>query len=100
MSQSAIVALVIWVVALAGAIVEGLNPVEQRPAELMAYERIGIVLVVMPVVFFSAMSFWIRGYPFDIPAVRNWVNRRYGDSTYENFMRQLKPLLFSPPWRS
>jgi len=94
MSRSAVIVLVIWVVALAGAINDGLHPSGQRVEELMVYERMGIVLVAMPVVFFSAMSFWIKGYPFDVPVLHKWVNQKFGDRTFETFIRQLKPLLF------
>ena len=90
--RTAAVAL-IWIVILADAVRQGFMLPSLPHAELWRFNSFGVIAVLMPVVFFAAMAFWIKGYPFDVPRLRAWVNQRFGDRAYESFLAKLRLLL-------
>jgi hypothetical protein len=77
-------AIVIWLVVLVLAIFGGSNrPNTQFPA----------VVAILPLVFFTAAAFFMKSYPFDVVPLRVWIDGRFGNGSYAEFIRQLKPML-------
>ena len=50
-------------------------------------------MIVMPLVFFAAMPIWAKSNVFDIPVVREWVTRRYGNTTYKEYLSSIRSML-------
>ena len=93
MDRRAAVVGLIWVLVLADSVWQGLTLPDLPHTNVWRFDSIGVLAVLMPVAFFSAMAFWIKGYPFDAPTLRTWVNRRFGDRSYETFLSKLRLLL-------
>jgi len=60
---------------------------QPSPAELPA------VMALLPGVLITAGILWLRRDPFDLIALRTWVDKRLGDGAYAGFIRNAKPLL-------
>jgi hypothetical protein len=96
MRPQVIAVAVIWLLVLGDAVRQGLNLPFLPHASTLRFDAFGVFAVLMPIAFFWAMGYWIKGYPFDVPPLRSWVNSRFGDSAYERFCRNLKlTLLFA-----
>lgn len=50
-------------------------------------------LVLMPILFFGAMSFWAPHSPFYHPTLARFVDGRFGEGTLASFLARLRPLL-------
>jgi len=96
MRTQLIAVAVIWVLVLSDAVRQGLNLPFLPHISAWRFNAFGIIAVLMPIAFFWAMGYWIKGYPFDVPPLRSWINARFGEAAYEKFCRKLKlTLLFA-----
>jgi hypothetical protein len=94
MNRRAIAIAVIWLVVLMDAVRQGYMLPSLPHLEAWRFDSsFGVLAILLPVVFFPSMAFWIKGYPFDVPPLRIWINRRFGDRSYENFLARLRLIL-------
>ena len=86
MSRSKVVAILIWFLVLAATL---LPPPRPPHPSLPALPKL---LLLFPVVFFTVASFF-GGYPFSGGRFRTWLDKTWGEGTYIEFIRDLKPML-------
>lgn len=66
-------------------------PLSQYPQEMSSLML--VTLLLMPVLFFGATSFWAPHSMFYHPKLARFINSRYGANALECFLVRLKPLL-------
>lgn len=66
-----------------------------RPSPIKELQELQLPIWIMflPAILFLLAAFWGRP-PFDAPILRAWIDRRGGEGTYANFIRDLKPMLW------
>lgn len=90
------IVVVVWVLVLADAVRQGFMLPALRHTSAWRFDAFGIFAVIMPLGLFTVVAFGVRGYPFDVPPLRAWINRKFGDGSYEGFCAKLRlTLLFS-----
>ena len=87
------IVVLVWVLVLADAVRQGFMLPALRHTNSWRFDAFGIFAVSMPLGFFTAMAFGIKGYPFDVPPLRAWINRKFGDRSYEGFFAKLRLIL-------
>ncbi len=87
------IVLTIWIGVVAIAIVGGFDQlaVDYLPED-PTIVLLSIAFLIPPLVF-GVLGVFLRGYPFDIPALRARIDDKYGKDTYCSFLNKLKPLL-------
>jgi hypothetical protein len=92
MKRPKLVAAVLWLLVLADAVRQGvmLDPLFRGPG--LRFQGVGLFIAVMPVLFFSTAPLWMKGHPFDVKRLREYVNRRFGPEVYESYTRAIQPL--------
>jgi hypothetical protein len=91
MNKPRIAAVVLWILGIFDWVRQGIALPTQAPAE-QAFGTFGVMALIFPVVFFTTAPLWIKGHPFDFKPARDWVNRKFGDGTYESYIRAIQPL--------
>ena len=91
MTKPRFIALVLWLLAIADGVRQGLILPSQSPAN-EAFSSFGVVMLLLPIIFFTVAPLWMKGHPFDLAVARVWVNGKYGESTYESYTQAIKPL--------
>jgi hypothetical protein len=84
--------LLLWTIVIADAIRQGLTLSTEPTVTGLRFDGTGILIVAMPVLFFSIAPLWMKGHPFDVKFVRKWVNDKFGRETYEDYTRTIRPL--------
>ena len=91
MNTPRIIAAILWLLGIADGVRQGMELPSQAPVEA-AFGTLGVVALLLPVTFFTVAPFWMKGHPFDFKPAREWVNKKYGEKTYESYTRAIKPL--------
>ena len=91
MNTPRVIAAVLWLLGIAEGVRQGLSLPNQAPVQ-GAFGTFGVMALLLPIIFFSSAPFWMKGHPFDLKPARVWINKKYGDNTYENYTRAIKPL--------
>ena len=91
MNTPRIIAALLWLLGIADGVRQGMALPSQAPVEA-AFGTFGVMALLLPVIFFTAAPFWMKGHPFDFKPAREWVNKKYGQNTYESYTRAIKPL--------
>lgn len=89
--STALIAL-IWLFFL-GVTVVGTNDYPGLPLPAEFPLMTATIIILMPLLFFCAMSFWAPQSPFYHPKLAQLINRYYGNFALESFLVRLKPLL-------
>lgn len=92
MKRPKLVATALWLLLLADGVRQGLTLADEPLGPGLQFDSFGLVVVLLPVVFFTVAPFWIKGHPFDAKPVREWVNTKCGPQTYESYTRAIRPL--------
>ena len=92
MKRPQLVAVALWLFLLADGVRQGLTLADEPLYYDFQFNGFGLVIVLLPVVFFTVAPLWMKGHPFDAKPVREWVNAKYGLETYESYTRAIQPL--------
>jgi hypothetical protein len=86
------VSLLLWTIIVTDAVRQGLTLTTEATISGLRFDGTGIFIVAVPILFFSIAPMWMKGHPFDVKLVREWVNRKFGSETYEDYTRTIRPL--------
>lgn len=91
-SRSTLLIAVLWLLTLGGAISSVSSaPHSDFPREMPTATTVTILL--LPILFFSAGSFWMQHSPFYSPRVARFIDARFGANAFSTFLVRLRPLL-------
>jgi hypothetical protein len=92
MSHMKLVILVVWIVFLASAFIQGLA-LPQAPDAPMPFDIWLVILIVAFALFLLAPFLQRRTHMFEIGPLRNLVDGKWGAGTYAAFIAGLRPVL-------
>jgi hypothetical protein len=87
------IVVLVWGLVLIGSVMGGLDLPAFSIGPKSAFGYTILAMMLMPIAVFAVLGKVLAGYPFDVPHIRNAVDRRFGPDAYRGFLSQLKLLL-------
>lgn len=92
MKSSNLLIIIIWIFFLRDAYLQGIDLPKSTLFSNAPKETI-LVILTFPFLFFLPAAFLQRkSRPFDIPLIRKYVDKKFGQGTFHSFITRLKPI--------
>ena len=88
-----VIAAVLWLLALALALLLGVSLSQQETTGLFEFNGKGVVTLLLPALLFGSAPLWLQGHPLDFRQYSKHVDAKHGPGTYAAYVKAVRPLV-------